>query len=119
MAITITTTKSLFTPSVPLATGLVLKYRNITLDSSYPTGGYDITPAQFGLDTIIAIFASPAAPINDPTQAVVLKYDEGEGALGAFWCKTAGTASLQEVDSTTNLSTFTAHLLILGRGLGN
>ena len=117
MAVTISAvnTKGDVGASVILGSTLCQKVLSVTLDSSYPTHGYSITPKMVGMDAIFNIdAASAAAPAG--TQAVLLVWDNTNQKLQAFWAKTAGTSSLQEVDNGTDLHTFVDQIVVTGRG---
>lgn len=94
-----------------------LRYRivPITWDSSYPTGGLALTPAQVGLTTIYgaeSVGAGAAA-----TAAVDISYDTTNQKLQAYGADgaAAGIATLKEIANTTNLSTVTTTILFLGK----
>lgn len=78
----------------------------VTCDSSYPTGGYAILPAQFGfnlrIDDIMANAQSSSyIPVwNQATQSLMIMQDTGSG--------------LVQVPGSTNLSTLVIQLLALG-----
>lgn len=60
--------------------GLTCKLFNVTLDTSYPTGGTAITAAQLGLTTLTTIVASPATATGTWT----LSWNQATGKLMAF-----------------------------------
>lgn len=101
MAATITTLDS-----AQLGTKEV-KLIQITGDTSYPTGGYSMTPASIGLQNIIAVF--PADSDHN------YLYNLATKKVQFFRCITAGSA-FAETASTTNVSTSSAILLVIGTG---
>lgn len=74
---------------------------DITLDASYPTGGYTITPAQFGLTTFDFVLAAPSngytATFSDATQKLIVY-------------STAAT----QVTAATNLAAVVVRVLAMG-----
>lgn len=86
----------------------------ITFDSSYPTGGEPLTAAQLGLASVDAVF--PAAAVNSTPLALGVRYDKANAKLLAFYGDNdAGADSgLIQVPDTTNLSAYSATVLVIG-----
>lgn len=117
-----------------------LHHGKITFDSSYPSGGEALTPANIGLHTIERIVFSEAlgfkAEYDYANQKVVVKCPSvvtgaagagtlddfpmsGVGATSASIGLTAGNATTrfggqQEVADTTNLSTLVVYFEAIG-----
>lgn len=70
---------------------------SVTLDSSYPTGGYGFDPS--GVSAITHLVAA-GGPVS-------LKWDRANQKLMAFVSNGASPALLNEAPNTTNLSTVT------------
>lgn len=75
----------------------------ITPDASYPTGGYPLTPGQFGLVSIIAVDANPSQGAGHP-----VVYNVSTGKLQYF------TSGGTEVANATNLSTYPVVAEVIG-----
>lgn len=83
-----------------------------TFDASYATGGEAFDPASYGIiGTPFAVLAS-VRPGTD--NAYVVQYDRTNKKLMAFWVDTTvDGAPLQEVASTTDLSSLVVDLVIV------
>ena len=95
-----------------------LKYqiRVITFDSSYPTAGESLTPANVQLSDIIAVIdLGPAVASTPITRRVGLSYDDVNQKLQAYGSVASATEFEAEVANTTNLSTVINRVLILGK----
>ena len=84
----------------------------ITLDSSYPTGGYAVTGTSLGLpcgliDTIDCN--------TSPDSGYDVRYNYTTGNIQAFATGASSGAALAEVTNATNLSTVTATAVVHGR----
>jgi hypothetical protein len=86
----------------------------IAVDTSYPTGGWPLTPAQLGLplgvDSVEAAYAgvSPAGGLN-------FQYDPVNQKLQAFGGAAAGAAQ-GEITGAVNLSTQSTRLQLVAIG---
>lgn len=92
-----------------------IRVRDVTFDSSYPTGGEALTAANVGLkkiDTMSGGIAKNAAG----TLALPLCYDHTNAKLQAYQYNgaSAGVAQLLEVADTTDLALFSARLTFVG-----
>jgi hypothetical protein len=94
-----------------------VKHRHLTFDSSYPAGGLALKPSDVGLKTIDQVIVAGPARKNDATSAVLASYDHTNGKVLAFWSAGSGAAPTQ-VTATTDLSTYTARVTIIGSGTG-
>ncbi|HZA18978.1 MAG TPA: hypothetical protein VE645_19210 [Pseudonocardiaceae bacterium] len=89
--------------------------RTITFDSSYPTGGEALTPADFGLKVLDEVRPHGSFRAAANTSAIEVSYDYTNQKLIAFWGN-AGTASVQpEVTNTTDLSTYSGRVTAVGQ----
>ncbi len=84
----------------------------VTLDSSYPTGGEAMTAANFGLDQILTVFAQSMG-------GYVFSWDSTNSKLLAYRSKDPGDAGgadivLQQVANATDLSGVTLWALAIG-----
>lgn len=85
------------------------KIVDITFDTSYPTGGEALVPADVGFDSILQVSV-------DPTAGFVFTYDYVAETLQAFWVDTTvDGAAMAEVPDTHNLSAVTARAVVRGR----
>lgn len=88
----------------------------VTLSGTYSAaGGFTLTPADFGLNTITevepSVFVDSAA---SPANAVVTYYNPSTGKLVIFWGN-AGTASiLPEPTGSPTLTNYTGVLRVRG-----
>jgi len=87
----------------------------VTVDNSYPTGGWPLTPAQLGLpcglaDAVNATFAGVTA-----AGGLNLQYDPNNQKLMAFGGAAAGAAH-GEITNGVNLTTMLANLRVVAIG---
>lgn len=101
---------------------LKLALRNITFDSSYPTGGEAVTAANFGLTSILAMICLPTGGYVasfDAANSKILVYLRGaitENAAGSYTQSAVlAAAAFAEVADTSNLSTLTVQCWAIGR----
>src|SRR5579872_5897776 len=80
---------------------------DITLDNSYPTGGYSITPSLLGFSQVRAVI------VNSHTGGYVYEYDIVNQKLKAYR-QTAATGALVEVPNTTSLTGIIVHIFVIG-----
>ena len=82
---------------------------DITMDSSYPTGGEEITANQLGLSVIDFVLPSPAA-------GYVFEFDHANKKLMAYQtdCDLVANGALVEVTDKTDLSEVTVRVLAIG-----
>ena len=86
-------------------TGKALRVIDVTGDTSYPTGGTAITPAQLQLSTVDAVFITPKTVAAD----TFATYNPTTGKLVVQVMSTAA-----EVANTTNLSAQSYRILAIG-----
>jgi hypothetical protein len=99
-----------------------IKFRDITFDDSYPTGGESLTAANFGLKHLDAVIPHGPAVDSDGsggTNAVTVTYDHTNSKLQAFRqidpADTGGDqVSLPEVGSTDSLANYTVRVTAIG-----
>ena len=96
-----------------LGTNKRVKVCTITLDNSYPTGGYAITAAAVGLSSIDYVLTDVGARNTAGTFAYPVSWDYTNGKLQAFR-QTAATNGLAEVANGVDLSTFSARVAFIG-----
>lgn len=80
--------------------------KDVTFDSSYPTGGEPLVAADLGLTSILRLIASPAA-------GYVFSYDHTNGKLIAYRGGATG-AVLAEESNATNMATIKTRVLARG-----
>jgi hypothetical protein len=90
-------------------TGLRMAVGSVTLDSSYPTGGYALTPANFGLPALTFVIAT--AP------GFVCRWSKSTQKL-LLYATAAAATGITEVTAATNLSTVVVDVLALFSGDG-
>lgn len=78
-------------------------FAKVTFDTSYPTGGYPVTPGTFGL-TLSIVGLDP----NPSSSAHFVLWDDVNSKLKVF------TANATEVANGTNLSTVTCNVEVAG-----
>lgn len=81
-----------------------------TLDSSYPTGGYSITPNSVGLSVINAARATVDSP---STSEYVAAFDRTNNKVKLFGGAASGVA-LAEVTAATNVATVVVEVDLIG-----
>ena len=90
------------------------RIRLITGDSSYPTAGESLTPADVGLRRIEEARPCGAFKTSSGTTAINVTYDHANKKLLAHWGN-AGTAGvIPEVTDTTDISTFSGRMIFVG-----
>jgi len=85
-------------------------YENVTLDNSYPTGGYQITPEQLGLREILHVEAGMAGGY-----AFEWDYANSKLKVMRFDYDASGDGPAIEVPAGTNLSGVTVRVKFEGR----
>ena len=95
-----------------------VRYRKITFDASYPTGGEALTAANFGLSQLYTVeICGGVAMKSDETLAFPIGYDETAKKLVAFEGDNdnAADAPLIEQDNTESLDTY--YVTVKGIGI--
>jgi hypothetical protein len=90
---------------------------SVTFDSSYPTGGEAVTAANFGLSVIDDVIVHGPAMNTDVTRAVPVSFKSSTSKLVAYGYDgddTGAVAGLKEIPNTTDLSTYTVRITVLG-----
>lgn len=95
-------------PAQPQTIGTMkAAFRDVTLDASYPTGGYTLDPKVFGLTQILAaIFPSSSGYV--PT------YVRSTGKVIIRATGSANKAVLTELDNATDLHLITFFAIVFG-----
>lgn len=95
-----------------------VKVRDITFDSSYPTGGESLTAADVGLRKIDQVIPNGTAVDSDGTggtHAVVVVYDYSTAKLQAFeGGASANAAVFDEKGSTESLANYLVRVTFVG-----
>ncbi len=81
--------------------------KRVTLDASYPTGGYTITPAQLGLPGGRCMFADTASVNDGVASDVAAFWDPSTNQLKAY-------TNAGEVANATNLATQVVQIMAYG-----
>lgn len=86
-------------------------FATLTPDTSYPTGGYAVTPAQLGLSRVSFAMCNAVGSASN-NGAATASYNQATGKVQLF---TTGTTGAQvEVASAANVSGITVNILALG-----
>lgn len=93
--------------------GVRFKTVTLTLDASYPTGGYAVTPAQCGFVSAIDGMVFGATAGN--TTGVVLGWNPTTQKIQAYLSNGASPALLNEAPNTTALTGQVVTALVWGR----
>lgn len=103
----------------PIKSGVLgdLRYqiRTITFDSSYATAGESLTPADVGMSDILAIVDLGPDVAVPATRKVDLRYDDTNQKLQAYGSVAVAVEFEAETSNTTDLSSVTNRVLILGK----
>lgn len=96
-----------------------VRVRSVTFDSSYPTGGESLTPADVGLRVITEARAHGAFRKSDASDAVLVSYDYTNKKLLAYRQKdpaaTGGAdIALPQVGNTIDLSAYSGRITFIG-----
>ena len=99
---------------VPIGGIEVMSIYDITFDTSYPTGGYAVTPSTFGLRKITHI-----DPGGITTGGYGVSWDKTNSKLKLFRTKDPAAAGgadivMQEVANATNVATEVANCKVIG-----
>lgn len=82
---------------------------DVTGDSSYPTGGYAVSPQAVGFTSVIYCMLAAGSP-----QGYVPCWNQSTQKLQFFTSNGAGPAALAEVPNLTNIATATARVMFWG-----
>lgn len=96
-----------------------IKFRKVTFDSSYATGGESLAAADVGLKRIVHVSGAVARNTEgagDGTRAVFVRWDKTNQKLVAYWYDPAQAAAetFRQVANTTDLSTYAVELELVG-----
>ncbi len=92
-----------------------VRHFTITFDSSYPTAGEPLTAADLGCKVVFAVIPCGAFRNTDATLGIVVSYDHANSKLVAYWGNAGSVSGMPEVASTTDLSTYSGRVLVIGR----
>lgn len=93
------------------------RYYDVTLDTSYPTGGYAISARSVGLTTIFGarVIGSALVAGTAKTTNFLAEYDYKLGKLQLFQdLAVAAAAPFGEVANATNVSTRVLRMVFVG-----
>jgi hypothetical protein len=82
---------------------------DITCDTSYPTGGYAITAANFGLKRLVHV-----DPDSITSAGFGAAWDKTNSKLMLFTSNGAAPAALAQVPNATNVSTHVLNCKVIG-----
>lgn len=85
----------------------------LTLDNSYPSGGYPLAPGQLNLTQLFNIDVACRATGTAATQGYVPQYDYVNKTVRIFQ-QTAATGPLVEVTAATNLTGVVIDVTMIG-----
>lgn len=85
-----------------------VEFADITGDNSYPTGGYAITPGQFGMSKIVAV-------VVPNSNGYAVTYVRSTGKLIVRATGGSSGAAFVEIANATDLSALTFFAIIFGR----
>ena len=108
MAITVASVVTVFDGPVRI------RYATITMDSSYATSGEAVTAAQFGLQSLDAVFPAGGARINVAVDSTGLKFLAYKTNTSTNTNTTFADIGAQEVPSATDLSAISFKVLAVG-----
>lgn len=97
-------------PVVGATGGLADVVKEVTFDSSYPTGGLALTPAMFGLASFLQVDANPSAA------GYLHPFDYTNGKLLAMRSGAANGVLVEET-ATTSLATVVTRVWARGKRL--
>lgn len=93
---------------------LQIRVVDLTLDNSYPTGGWAVTPQQLGLGLNGVVWFVMLPEINGFT----FEWDYVNNKLKAFWGGGAGAANAQYTNAGAALNAVVIRILAFGVGNG-
>jgi hypothetical protein len=111
MALTISITPHAEFDTVTDVSSITFQHANLVLDSSYPNGGYPITPSRFGFSTRIVDIVASAVAIGKSSFGT--NYDPLNKTLRVFTLP-AGAGRWYEVTATTNLAGLVVKVIAIG-----
>lgn len=95
---------------------LFFRVVDVTLDGSYPAGGYALTPQQLGFGLNGTIYAVLGA--FSKTAGWLVGWDFTNGKLQVFDGSGATSVAMHEAAAATVLTTVVARLVVMGKGQG-
>jgi hypothetical protein len=91
-----------------------VRYRTVTLTSSYPTGGEALVASDVGLHKITSALPEGAFVKTDRTDGVLVHYSIAAGKLTAYQSTTGAPVKLVEVANATDLSAYSGRIRFEG-----
>lgn len=91
-------------------------FYDVTMDSSYPTGGEAISPREVGLGTVIhgANVIGQRRTTGAPTTSYFAQWDHIAGKLQVFVTGTSADTVFNEVANATSLATVIFRIRFVG-----
>lgn len=96
---------------------LFFRVVDVTLDNSYPAGGYPLTPAQLGLGANGVVFMVDPGTVSK-TGGWLVGYDYTNAKLQVFDGSGVASVAMHEVAAATNLTGVVVRMLVFGKGQG-
>jgi len=90
---------------------------DITLDSSYPAGGYALTPQQLGFGANGTVWFLDANTVSK-TGGWLVGYDYTNNKLQVFDGSGAASSAMHEIGAGTSLAGVVVRVLAFGKGQG-
>lgn len=78
---------------------------DVTLDNSYPTGGWSLTPASIGWKGFFY-----AAAVDGTVGGFFFQYDRTNSKLKAYWCAGSGAAATEVSNLSAALNALVVRL---------
>lgn len=98
--------------------GYKAKVIDVTFDASYSTGGYTVTPAKLGWDTIHGAFALGAAQVSDGLTAMPVSFVITPGGSSVrvipYVNSSTNLAVSPQPASSTDVSTYSVRMVVIG-----
>jgi hypothetical protein len=96
---------------------LFFRIVDITLDNSYPAGGYPLTPQQLGFGANGQIIMGDSATVSR-TGGWLVGWDSVNQKLQVFDGSGAANAVMHEIAAATSLVGVIARMIVFGKGQG-
>lgn len=90
---------------------------DVTLDNSYPAGGYALAPAALGLGASGTVFMVDAATVSK-TGGWLCGWDYTNSKLQVFDGSGAASLAMHEIGAGTSLAGVVVRLFVMGFGQG-
>ncbi len=96
---------------------LFFRVVDITLDASYPAGGYALTPQQLGLGLNGVVYMVDPGTVSK-TGGWLIGWDYTNSKLQVFDGSGAANSAQHEIAAATNVATVVVRCLVFGKGQG-